>query len=269
MALGKAFGGVDVAGAMGVDPTQLVQGWKNITGIMGMMATAMSALAAAALTPEVMTAIQTMFIELGKALSDGKVAKALGDIIIAFTKMVTDCILPMLPYLADFISYLGDTGLLKWIIALVLGAQYLLAALSLVGFAGQAVAAVVATITWAMTLTVGAITAAIASFAWLVVIIGAVLFVADLLINLFENFQITGLSVATLWNALIDTFKDFYNVLLPIINLVGGFIGHGNFQASETTSGRANIQNNYNFNGNYDDPSATIDKTRKAQATSY
>jgi hypothetical protein len=269
MALGKAFGGVDVAATMGVDPATLVQGWKNITGIMGMMASAMAALAAAALTPEVMKAIQEMFTALGVALSDGKVAKALGDIIIAFTQMVTDCILPMLPYLADLISALGDAGVLKYIILLVLGAQYLLAGLSMLGFAMQAITLIVGVLSPVITILGSLMAAAGVSIGFVVSAVVLVLFVFDLLINIFENFQQTGWSLSTLWNALYDTFADFYNVLLPIINLVGGLIGYGNNQAVETNSGRASVQNNYNFNGNYDDPSALINQTKKSQSRAY
>ena len=264
MALGKAFGGVDILGGMGVDPSQLVEGWKNITGIMGMMQTAMTGIAAVALSPEVMTAIQSMFTELAKALSDGKVAKALGDIIIAFTDMIK-VIIPALPILADLISALGDAGLLKWILLLVFGAKFLLAALSLVGF-------VMTTITT----VAGAVTAILEFFSiglgTLLIVVGAVLVVVDFLINLWENFQLTGWSVATLVNALSDTFKDIANVIIGIINTLGGWAGV-HIGELETTSGNASrnslVTNNYNFNGNYDDPSATIDKTRKAKATSY
>jgi hypothetical protein len=267
MALGKAFGGVDVAAAMGVDPAALVQGWKNITGIMGMMQTAMAALAAAALTPEVMTAIQSMFLALGVALSDGKVAKALGDIIIAFTQMVTDCILPMLPYLAGLISALGDAGLLKYIILLVLGAQYLLAGLSMLGFAMQGITLITTAVTAAM--AAGAVACAL----WVLAIAG-VMVIIDFFINLLANFQQTGWSVTTIINTLIDTFRDLFNTISSIINGISGLLGMGNVvgqysNIGKDANGNKQIQYNYNFNGNYDDPSAMIKKTQKAQSTAY
>lgn len=264
-ALGKAFGGVDVAGTMGVGGGEMVQGWKNITGIMSMITSATSALAAMTLTPEVMSAIKDMFTALATALSDGKVAKALGEIIIAFTDLVKSIVESgLLGVIADLIVALGDSGLLAPIIGLVLGAQYLLAALSLLGFAGQAITLVIE--------GVAAVAAFLGvTFGTVIVIIGAVLFVVDLLINIWENFCATGDIVGSIVNGLIDTFIDFYNVLLPILNLVGGFVGwHG--EVAETKSGsyaKASVTNNYNFNGNYDDPSALIKKTQKAKATSY
>lgn len=264
MALGKAFGGVDVLGGMGVDPSQLVEGWKNITGIMGMISTLMTGIAAVALSPEVMTAIQSMFSELSKSLSDGKVAKALGDIIIAFTDMVK-VVTPALPILADLISALGDAGLLKWILLLVFGSKYLLAILSLVGFALNFVTETIAAVTFIADIfgvTLGTLGLAVA----------AVLIVVDFLINLWENFQLTGWSLVTLGNALMDTLKDIANVIIGIINTIGGWAGV-HIGELETVSGNAsrNTQttNNYNYNGNYDDPSALIDKTRKAQSTAY
>lgn len=270
-ALGKAFGGVDVTGAMGVDPAQLVQGWKNITGIMGMMQSAISGLAAAALTPEVMAAVKDMFLTLGKTLSDGKVATALGDIIISFTKLVTViCESGLLTGLASLISFLGDTGLLVPIIGLILGAQYLLAGLSALGFVMQGITLLTTLYTWAMGLTAASIGATLIALGTWLAIIGLVLLAFDFVINLFENFQKTGWSVATLVNALWDTFADLYNVLLPIMNLVGGAFGMEQRAAFSTNSGGSTaVQNNYNFNGNYDDPSALIKKAQSAKNTTY
>lgn len=269
MALGKAFGGVDILGGMKVEPGQLVEGWKNITGIMGMMQTTMTAIAAVALSPEVMKAVQEMFTKLAASLSDGRVAKALGDIIIAFTDLVSWIVdSGLLAGLADLISLLGDTGLLVPIIGLILGAQYLLATLSALGFALQSITAITTAYAWITTTASTALAGVGLTFGSLIAIIGLALVALDFVINLWENFAITGWSVATVVNALWDTFADLYNVLLPIMNLVGGAFGVQR-AAFETNSGKANVQNNYNFNGNYDDPSALIKKTQKAQATKY
>jgi len=269
-AMGKAFGGVDVAGAMGIGGGDLVQGWKNITGILGMVQTAMAALAATALTPEVMTAIQIMFIELGKALADGKVAKALGDIIIAFTQFVVS-VLPVIPIIADLISILGDTGLLPVIIGLIMSAQYLLAGLSLLGFVLQGITSIIASVaaiaaSWGVTV--------VAAFGLIVGAIVLVLIAIDFLINVWENFAATGDIVGSIVNGLTDTFWDLYNILLPFLNFIGGFIGMDKRAAATTHSGeyassQKSVVNNYNFNGNYDDPNTMLKKTQKGNSTSY
>lgn len=266
-ALGKAFGGVDVAGTMGVSGGEMVQGWKNITGIISMITSATSALAAMTLTPEVMNAVKDMFTKLALALSDGKVAKALGDIIIAFTDLVISIVESgLLNVIADLISALGESGLLAPIIGLVLGAQYLLAALSLLGFAMQAITLVVS--------GVSAVTAFLGlSFGVVIAVIGLVLLAIDLVINIFENFAATGDVIGSIINGITDTFWDLYNVLLPLMNFIGGFLGMEARAEATTYSGeaakRASVTNNYNFNGNYDDPSAMIKKTQKAQSTSF
>jgi len=271
MALGKAFGGVDILGNMGVDPATMVQGWKNITGIMGMMQTTMTGIAAVALSPEVMTAIQEMFTSLSTSLSDGKVAKAIGDIIIAFTDLVILMVESgFLSAVADLVSALGDSGLLMWIIALVLGAKYLLAALSLLGFAMQGITLALSVLSPLWTILTSILAATGVSFGFLLGVIALVLIAIDFVINFFENLAATGDILGSVVAALWDTFADLYNVLLPLMNLIGGFLGMEQRAAFETNSGRnTQIQNNYNFNGNYDDTGALMNNTRKNASRSY
>lgn len=277
-ALGKAFGGVDVAGTMGVGGGEMVQGWKNITGIISMITSATSALAAMTLTPEVMAAVQEMFTALATALSDGKVAKALGDIIIAFTDLVVSIVdSGLLIVIADLITALGDSGLLAPIIGLVLGAQYLLAGLSLLGFGMQAITLIIEGVSLAIPLITGAFTAAAAalgtSIGVVIAIIGLVLIAIDLLINIFENFAATGDIIGSIINGITDTFWDLYNVLLPIMNLIGGALGWEQRAVATTHSGeysrQTQITNNYNLNGNYDDPGAAIKKIQQSKSTAY
>jgi hypothetical protein len=268
MALGKAFGGVDIAGSMGVDTGQIVEGWKRITGIMSMMQTVFVSFAALVLSPELMDAIAKFFNELGKSLADPKMVAALQALVLAAVDFGY-ALLPLLPVLADVILALGEAGVLKWLVGFVLMAGVLLSAMSLLGWGFQAVLLVIELLApWIVATLVPAITGFFAALGigvgTLLLVIAGVLIIFDVLIRVIQEFWNEGISLQSLFNGLIKAFNDVYNVVVWVMNAISGLLGMGSMfksnvpldwllggGGSSSTTTSTNINNTYVLNGTY------------------
>lgn len=288
LALGKAFGGVDLKGAMGVDSSALVQGWKNITGIFSNIQALMALFATMTLNEEVMTQLNAFFVELGKALADPKVVEAMQQIVLAAIDFGKSLI-PVLPVLAEAIILLGETGLLKVLVGFVLIAGTLLSAMSLLQWGFQGFLAVATLLAPYLTATViPAITAVSNAFmafvggslATAALVIAGVLIIVDAFVRVLQELYTSGISVTSVVNGLIKAFNDVYNVVVTIMNGISSVLGMGNmFQSNVplqwlwgnnngTSGSSTNVTNNYTFSGTVTDPNYALTQARKARNTS-
>lgn len=289
LAMGKSFGGVDLVKAMNIDPSALVQGWKNITGIFGNIQGLMAIFATLTLNEDVMKQLNSFFVELGKALADPKVVEAMQQIVLAAIDFGKE-VIKILPTLAQLILILGDTGLLKVLVGVVLIAGTLLSVMSLVQWGFQAILGIVTVLAPYLTATViPAITTLTNAFMALVggsiataaLVIAGVLIIVDAFVKVLQELYTNGISVTSVVNGLIKAFNDVYNVVVIIMNAISNLLGAGSMFKSDvplqwlwggqsgSTSKSTSITNNYTFSGTVTDPNYALTQTRKAQNTSF
>jgi len=280
-ALGKAFTGIDTMGLLGINYKTFVEGWKSMTGILSVVQTLVQGIIAKALTPEITKSIIEVLTALATELGKKEVVKAIQDLIKAFLELIA-AIIPVIPKLAEFISFLGETGLLKYLLAIILAAGILLPWLSLIGGAFtllssiltgiSSIAAILAPLLGVTGAGLGAVLAAIAVI--VVIVIGTI-------VNAFNEFQKTGDIVKSVIFGFIDTFGFFVDTIGMILNTLIGWTGKFNYTYGSATTGLKNmaggyststVTNNYNINGDIMDVSqveTALNKAKSKQGVSY
>ena len=223
-AIGTAFAGIatgganttDIAGSMGVTSDMQTAAWAGFTAIVSQFKAVFDALAVKVLTPEMVAAILSVIDALAVTLAKPEVVKALQEIIKAILEIAL-AIISVLPLIADLVVWLGETGLLKMMLLLIVAAEILLPALAYIQFAFYAVQGIIGAVS-AIAMVLGI------SFGWVLVIIGAVLVVIDFFIHLIENLS-NGMSLMdAVTNALGQTVADVVNIFIGIINGLGSMI---------------------------------------------
>ncbi len=280
-AMSKALGGVDVLSNLGIDYKTFVDGWKSMTSILGIVNTMIEGIVAKALTPDIVKAITDVLSALSTELGKPEVTKALQEIVLALVDLAK-AVIPLIVPLATIITYLGETGLLKVILAIILAASILLPFLSLVGgsftvlSSSLTILSGIFTVILPLLATVSAVT--VATFAAIGVV---VLLVVGTIVNAFAEFQKTGDIVKSIIFGFIDTFGAFVDAIGGILNTLLGWTGKFNYTAGSATTGLKNmaggysqstVTNNYNINGDVFDTAqlqTAINKTKGAQGVTY
>ena len=262
-ALGKAFGGVDVASTMGVSSQDMVKGWENFTGILSMIQTLFASISSKVLSPEVMAAIGELFTKLAQALSDGAVAKALSDIIIDMAKFL-ETLIPFLPIFAQILDTLAPIIAPLLVFATILGT--LLPILSALGYVGTVIELLADLIPLFSVL--GALLSAISAPMLIIAAIAAT--IIDFLVHFVQNLQ-SGQSVMQAFtNALGQTVNDIVSALNAILSpiLAVANIGTGGMVNGLTSAAGQTVASttNYIFNGSYSDPNALVKQAQTAKA---
>jgi len=257
-AVGSAFAGIatggtnttNIAETMGVTPEQMTAAWAGFTAIVSQFQTVINAFAVKVLTPEIVAAILAVIDALANTLAKPEVAKAVQELIKAILEIAL-AIIPLLPVIADFIVVLGESGLLKLLLLIIVAAEILLPALAYIQFAFTAVGVVVDIVS-AVAIALGI------SVGWVIVVIGLVIVVIDFLIHVFENLA-NGMDLGSaIFTALGQTFNDFVNLIIGAINGLYNLIGWDKLDLLKTNSGSEpagytkaqTTINNINFNKN-------------------
>jgi len=236
-AMGTAFAGIatggtnttNIAATMGVTPEMQTAAWAGFTAIVSQFKAVFDALAVKVLTPEMVVAILAVIDALAITLARPEVAKSIQEIVKAVIEIAL-AIIPLLPIIADLIVWLGETGLLKLLLLIIVAAEILLPSLAYIQFAFTAL------------MTVGELLGAILglgiiSFGWLLVVIGAVIFLVVFLANVFTNLS-NGMSIMdSVTNAFGQTIAQFINLLIGLINPVLSFLGQKKIESWSTLSG--------------------------------
>ena len=253
-AFGSKFGGVDVAKESGTNPEQFVQGWKDLQGIMGMVQTTITVIAANMLTPDVMTAITKFFTDLAPVLPD--IGKTLGDVVKNCVQFLDSLVkfIPIIDKIVDIFSpWLGV--LLP--LAVVLGS--LLTFFAAIGYVMAGLSIVLPILAPVLAAVSGTVVAVIAG----------IILLADFIWHLWENLSAGEEPLKAIADAFLQTLTDIYNALMWVISPLTNLLGiTGSSSSSSSTSppvSSTNV-NNYIFNGNYSDPNALANQTQTAKA---
>lgn len=224
--LGSVFSGMaggsgkNMADVMGVTSEDQTKAWAGFMAITTQFTSLMNALAVKILTPEMVKAILDVIDALAEQLAKPEVAKAIQEIIYAVLDLALQLI-PLLPLLASFIILLGESGLLKVLIMIILAAEILLPALAYIQFIFTFIAVAVELVSAAAVLFG-------ISFGWVLILIGAVIVVVMFLINVWNNLN-NGMDLGTaIITALGQTLTSVWNVIVGIINAASNFLGQGN-----------------------------------------
>jgi hypothetical protein len=251
-AVGSAFAqltgnqGTDIAATMGVTPEQTIAAWAGVTAIAAQFKAIIDTLAVKIMSPEMVAAILTVVDALAVQLGKPEVAAAIQEIVFAVLDIALT-VIPLLPILASFIVFLGDTGLLKVLVAIIFAAQILLPTLAYVEFIMTAIS------------TVGVILAAVfgvvsVSLSTVIIVVVAVAFVLDVIIRTFQNLANGMNPLDAIVKAFVDSLGDVWNIIRTIINGVTGILGFGNIIGGGSEREpyaqvkTVTINNNYNKN---------------------
>ena len=237
-ALGKKFGGVDVAAASGTSNADLVQGWKNFQGIMGMVDTTLRVIAANMLTPEVMAALAKFFQDLAPVMP--QLGKALGDVLLNAVKFL-DALIPLVPVISKIIDIFSPILGPLAVLIIVLGS--LLPLLSIFGYIFAAIevaATVIAPLAGALVTLFGGISLP------MIAIAGVAVVLVDFFINLWKAFSDGGDIISNFYQALWQTWQDIAALIKTITFGVVDLTSKSN--SGVTTSSSVNTTNNtYNI----------------------
>ena len=251
MAGGK---GTDIAATMGVTPEMQTQAWAGFTAIVSQIMAIFNSLAVKVLSPDMVAAILTIIDALAVQLAKPEVTKAIQELVYAILDVMA-AVIPLLPLLADFVVFLGESGLLKVFVALIIAAEVLLPTLAFVEFAMSAIAVISPILYGAVALVGG-------SFAVLAGVFVGIILIVDFLWHLFVNLQNGMDPLRAILSALGQTAEDVWNIISGVVKAVTGLFGL-NIGSSETGAGRyaetktVTINNNFNKNvGNADVKSA-------------
>jgi len=267
-AIGTAFAGLatggtnvtNIAETMGVTPEMQVAAWAGFTAIVSQFKAVFDALAVKVLTPEMVAAILSVIDALANELGKPEVAKAIQEIIFAVLDLAL-AFIPLIPLIADVVSWLGETGLLKYLLLIIVAAEILLPTLAYVQFVFYAIEGVV-----------GALSAAAGilgiGLGFLVVAIAAVLILVDFLIHLYDNMSNGMFFLTAIFVAFIQTLTDVATIIISIINSISKIIGIGEVlknpsSDNERTTSKTTI-NNITFAKNVN----TGDKAQVAKTAS-
>lgn len=255
-ALGSKFGGVDVQGLSGTSNDQLIQGWKNFQGIVGMVDTALRIIAADMLTPDVMKAIQDFFKALAPVLPQiaeplGKLAKSAVDFLAA--------LLPYVPTLAKILDVLSP--ILGPLLVMVILLGQLLPLFSAIGyiFEGLAlVAPIIAPLSGAIVGLFAGISAP------MVLIAGIGIILIDLIRNLWDELSKGQDILSAFYYALVDTWNDIASLIKTITGgLLDLTVAKGNSSGYNTSTTHNNNATTYNINTlNLNSNNASLNKLK-------
>ena len=258
-AVGSAFAGIatgganttDIAGSMGVTPEQMTAAWAGFTAITSQFQTVISAFAVKVLTPEMVAAILSVVDALANTLAKPDVVKAVQMLILAILEVAL-AIIQLIPVIAVLIEKLAETGLLKFLLLIIVAAEILLPLLAYIQFAFTAVGVIV-NVAQALMVVFGA------SLGTLLLAVALVLIVIDFLIHLFENLANGMNPLDAVLNAVGQTVADVVNIIIGAINGLSNLFGFGSvLELWKTTTGSEpeaysksqTTINNINFNKN-------------------
>lgn len=241
-AIGTAFAGIatgganttDIAGTMGVTTEMQTAAWAGFTAIVSQFKSVFDALAVKVLTPEMVAAILSVIDALAITLADPAVAKAIQEIVKAVLEIAL-ALIPLIPVIADLVTWLGETGLLKVLLLIIVAAEILLPTLAYIQFAFTSLMTLGELLYGIMVITG-------ISFGWLLVAIGAVAFVIVFLVNVFTNLA-NGMSLMdAVTNAFGQTIATFINLLIGLINPILGFLGQKKIDTWSTSTNAESAQ---------------------------
>lgn len=222
-AIGTAFAGIatggegtNIAQSMGVTTDMQVAAWAGFTAIVSQFKAVFDALAVKVLTPEMVAAILAVIDAIAITLADPGVVKALQEIIKAVLEIVL-AFLPLIPVIADVVAWLGETGLLKFLLLIIVAAEILLPTLAYLQFIFTAVMTAVTFLTGAATLLSVPLWA-------IITVIGVIVFAVMFLMNVLTNLQ-NGMDLASaITNAFGQTIAQFVNILIGAYNTVASIV---------------------------------------------
>lgn len=287
-ALGKSFTGVDILGSLDIDYKTLVDGWKAITGILSLVQSLMVGIISKALTPDIVKAITSVIAALAAELGKPEVVKALQQLVLALIDLVKS-VIPIIVPLSNLVVLLGESGLLKVILGVILSASILLPLFSLIGGAFTVFSSILTFATPVialLTTVVGYLATALgltgAGLGAVIAAIGiVVLLVVGTIVNAFAEFQKTGDIVKSIIFGFIDTFGAFVDAMGSLMNMLLGWTGRFNYVEGTATRelknmmggySNSSVVNNYNINGDVFDTASlqtAINKTKGNQGVTY
>lgn len=235
-ALGTTFAGMatgganttDIAATMGVTPEMQTAAWAGFTAIVSQITAVFNSLAVKVLSPEMVAAILSVVDALAVELAKPDTVKAIQQIV----KAVLDIALAVIPLIGPvgvLIDKLGETGLLKLFIGIILAAEILLPTLAYVQFIFYAIEGVIAAVS-AVAVILGI------SFGAVLLIVGLVVAIIDFFIHLMENLS-DGMDIgAAILTAFGQTFADVMNTIISVINFFSNLLGAGSILSLWSTS---------------------------------